>query len=62
MSRRLYLSVMIDICLGIYVQTGKHTVRSPVDTAVEILSRFHMVKKCRSLFRVPMDNNNNANK
>ncbi|KAM3179184.1 hypothetical protein ACTXT7_001038, partial [Hymenolepis weldensis] len=38
MSRRRSLGVMIDTCLGIYVQAHKHTAGPPMDTAVEILS------------------------
>ncbi|KAM3180496.1 hypothetical protein ACTXT7_016177 [Hymenolepis weldensis] len=34
MSRRWCLGVMIDTCLGIYVQTRKHTVGPSVDTKV----------------------------
>ncbi|KAM3176180.1 hypothetical protein ACTXT7_007015 [Hymenolepis weldensis] len=36
--RQSYLGVMVDICLGIYVQTRKHTAGPPVDTIVEILA------------------------
>ncbi|VDL59278.1 unnamed protein product [Hymenolepis diminuta] len=38
MSRHRSLGVMIDICLGIYVQTRKRRARPPVDTVVEISS------------------------
>ncbi|KAM3175207.1 hypothetical protein ACTXT7_008982 [Hymenolepis weldensis] len=41
MFRRRCLGVMIDICLGIYVQTRKHAEGPPVDTIVEILSPDH---------------------
>ncbi|KAM3178215.1 hypothetical protein ACTXT7_003021 [Hymenolepis weldensis] len=34
MCRRRNLGVLTDICLGIYVQTRKHTARPPVDTVV----------------------------
>ncbi|KAM3182848.1 hypothetical protein ACTXT7_011514 [Hymenolepis weldensis] len=36
MFRRQFLGMMIDICLGIHVQTRKHTAGPPVDTVVEI--------------------------
>ncbi|KAM3180348.1 hypothetical protein ACTXT7_016458 [Hymenolepis weldensis] len=38
MSRRWCLGVIINTCLGIYVQTRKHTAGSPAETIVEILS------------------------
>ncbi|KAM3185791.1 hypothetical protein ACTXT7_005651 [Hymenolepis weldensis] len=38
MSRRRSLGVMIDTCLGICVQTCKHTAGPSVDTIVEILA------------------------
>ncbi|KAM3178216.1 hypothetical protein ACTXT7_003022 [Hymenolepis weldensis] len=40
MSRCRILGVMVDIRLGIYVQTRKHTAGPPVDTIAEILSYY----------------------
>ncbi|KAM3176237.1 hypothetical protein ACTXT7_006935 [Hymenolepis weldensis] len=44
MSHLRCLGVMINICLGIYVQTRKHTAGPPVDTIILSISEIKNVE------------------